>query len=327
MNPRRPICAIVSALSTAALLVLTSATAAWAQAPSPTCVEVVTARGDAAGLLRLVRDEVDRHPSHRAVELGQTPASEAGDDVCPTHLRVELIEVREGRFLTARINDAVPHRERVDGDDTRALGTALERALTVVLHNDPVRLRGPNRENWLSRKGGDLRRHGQNLFGAELYQSTAWVDGGINTLPGLALVARREIDDWYLGIRLAGAWEPGDAVYDTAHLSLVASGGLEVAYFLDALADDSFFFGGLVGLDVQRVTGPAKFLEAGDRGAANKVLLTLGGRAGYEMFRTTDTRVNFFAHMTLPVMPTRDKDTGVIDQWVPSAGLGVGAAF
>lgn len=311
----------------ATLLLL--APAARAQAPSPTCVEVVTPRADAAGLLRLVRDEVDRHPSHRAVDTGATPPGEASDEVCPTHLRVELIEVQEGRFVTARVNESVPHRERVEGegDAGKALNAAIGRALTVVLHNDPVTLRGPSNEGWLGEKGRALRRRGENLFGAELHQTSAWVDGQVDSLPGMTLTARREIDDWHLGVRLSAAWEPGDTVYDNAHLSLVVGGGVEVAHFFDPLADTSFFVAGGLGLVVQRFTGPATYLETGARGAANKLLLEVGARAGVEMFRTADTRVDFFAHLSLPVMPSRDKDYGVVDQWVPSGGLGAGVAF
>lgn len=309
------------------LLLIGGAGAARAQAPSPTCVEVVTARGDAAGLLRLVRDEVDRHPSHHAVDPlpGAAPGSE--DEGCPTHLRVEIIEVTEGRFLTARVNEAVPHRERIEGKDAAALTTALSRALTIVLHNDPVTLRGPASENWLAQKGGALRRKGQNLFGAELTQTSAWVDGGVDTLPGLSVVARREIEDWHLAVHLSGAWAPASTSDRNAHLSMLAGGGVDVAHFFDALSDTSFFVGGGLGLIVQRFEGPATYLETGARGTANKLLLEVNGRAGVEMFRTADTRVSFFAHLSLPTFPSRDRDQGVIDAWVPTGGLGVGAAF
>lgn len=300
--------------------------AARAQAPSPTCVEVVTARGDAAGLLRLVRDEVDRHPSHHAVDP-LPGAAGIEDDGCPTHLRVEIIEVTEGRFITARVNEAVPHRERIEGKDAAALATALSRALTVVLHNDPVTLRGPTTENWLAQKGGALRRRGQNLFGAELTQTSAWVDGGVDTLPGLSIVARREIEDWHLAVHLSGAWAPASTSDTSAHLSMLAGGGVDVAHFFDALSDTSFFVGGGLGLVVQRFEGPATYLETGARGTANKLMLEVSGRAGVEMFRTADTRVSFFAHLSLPTFPSRDRDQGVIDTWVPTGGVGVGATF
>lgn len=298
------------------LAALLAAGRASAQAPTATCVEVITPRPDAGGLLRLVRDEVDRHGSHRVVD---------GD--CQAWLRVELIEVKEGRFLTARVGSSVPHREHIEDTSARALSKALERAITVVLHNDPTRLYGPERDTWFHRNAGALRREGRNLFGAEMYGASAYVDGQVDSLPGINLVARREVEAWHLGFRAGAAWHPGDVIDRQAHLTMLATGAVEVVWFTDALADKSWYLGGQAGLEVQRFTGPATFLEEGTNGAVNKVLMSLGARAGAELFRTTDTRMNLFALISLPVKPSTDKDQGVIDQWVPSLSLGAGVVF
>lgn len=318
MSPAR---AQASSFAAALVLVLglVAPTRGWAQAATTTCVTVATDRGDAEGLLRLVRSELDRHSSHRSVD----PAREA----CATHLRIEIIDVREGRFLTARMSESVPHRERIEGNDARALEAALERALVIVLHNDPRRLVGPERDHWLARQGTALRRRGQTLLGAELAQTTAYVDGRFDFLPGVALVARREVDDWHLGVRLSAAWDPGAGVADHARLTLTAGGAVEVEHFFDGLADTSLFAGGGVGLDVQRFTGPARYLEPGDTGAATEVVVALAGRIGIELFRTADARVRLFGQVALPVMPSSDDDAGVVDAWVPTATLGAGVVY
>jgi hypothetical protein len=102
---------------------------------------------------------------------------------------------------------------------------------------------------------------------------------------------------------------------------------VEVEHFFDGLADTSFFVGGGVGLDVQRFTGPARYLEPGATGTATEVVVGVTGRAGLELFRTADTRVRIFGQISLPVMPSSDDDAGVVDAWVPSATVGAGVVF
>ncbi len=314
------------ALVLAPLLAL-APTAARAQGPAATCVEVITARPDGDALTRLVRTEVDRHPTHRVVDTGSVPANEATDAICPTHLRVELIEVKEGRFITGRINDAVPHRERIEGADSKALETALGRMLTIVLHNDPVRLYGPDRDSFLSRAGTALRRRGENLIGAEASEATAYVDGALAALPGFGLVARREVDDWMLGIRLSAAFDLSPGVRGRTHLTMLADAGLDVTWFMAPLADSSFFAGGELALQFQHYKGPARLLESGATGSTTAAVFGRGGRAGYEMFRTSDLRMDVFARLVVPVMKSSDQDSGVINQWVPTAGIGAAVLF
>lgn len=303
--------------------------AARAQAATPTCVEVVTRRPDRADLARFVRAEVDRHPTHRAVDPGDTPLEQTPDALCPSRLRVELIEVKEGRFLTGRINEAVPHRERIEGDaqDAAAFERAVIALLKVVLHNDPVRLYGPDRDNFLSRTGGALRRRGQNLFGADIEQVTAVVDGEVLGLPGAALQARRELDGWLLGIRAGAAFGLGARTQDTARLKFLADAAVHVDVFTSPLAESSFFWGGEAGLQFQRFEGPATLLPGEGSETATTAIFGLGARAGYELFRTADMRVNLHARLFLPVMKSADKEAGVVDAWVPSLTVGAGVLF
>lgn len=290
-----------------AAIALLAARPAAAQAPTQTCVEVVSDAVDAAGLRALVESELDRHPTHRAVQTA-----------CESFLRVELIEVDGQRFLTARINTQVPHREVVTD-----LEAAVGAMLTVVLNNDPIRLRGPQDRGWVRRQLHALRS-GVTYFGVEAYQIGAWVHGDLRSLPGVALQARREVDQWHLGVRLALAWrlsDYGDALTLTGHVA----GQLQVAWFWSDTADTSAYFGALMGLEHQRFSGPSSFDDGVDRIA--KTGFAAGGRIGVEMFRTTTGRLDLFGQVMLPVGSTTDAENGVVDAYVPTVSLGAGMVF
>ncbi len=299
------------------LLLLALAGAASAQGPTETCVEVATERADARALRRLVVDELDRHPTHRGVEAPKDRSA------CGSYLRVEVIELAEGRWLTGRINDQVPHRERVHDDD---LTGALSRLLTVVLHNDPVRLRGPRRGDWVRDSLRDLKR-GRTLWGVEAYQVGGWLDGGVAALPGLALNLRREVDAWHLGVRLGYAGRPGAAPEDLALNHHVAA-QLQVIWFADALGDASFYGGALIGAEHQRFSGPAPGYGDGASDTASATGLAVGGRLGVELFRTTTGRFDLFAQVALPAFVANDEDAaGVVDAWLPTVTVGAGMLF
>lgn len=297
--------------SAVALLLAVLPTAAWAQATTATCVEVITRRSDAEELRRLVVDELDRHPTHRSAEDG-----------CTSFMRVELIEVAEGRYLTGRINDQVPHRERVEGDD---LVGALSSLLTVVLHNDPVRLRGPRNDDWF-RRGLRVLKSGRTLWGFEAYQVGAWLDGGAASLPGVAVQVRREVSNWHLGARMSYAGRLGD---DPDHLVMNhhVTAHMQLAWFASEVADTSFYATGLVGLEHQRFAGPAPGYGAGEHDEVGVTGLGVGGRVGVEFFRTTTGRLDVFAQLIAPAFVAQDEEGGVVDAWVPTATLGAGLLF
>ena len=43
--------------------------------------------------------------------------------------------------------------------------------------------------------------------------------------------------------------------------------------------------------------------------------------------RTADVHILVFLQITLPAFISDDPDHGVVDQWVPSAGLGAGVLY
>jgi hypothetical protein len=303
-----------AAISILAIAALLCHRVARAQGMVTTCVNVVAARDDVDALERLVKSEVARHPTHVVV-----------DRDCRTRLEVEIIEVKEGRFLTGRIGSQVPHRVRIEGKD--GLTAALEELLRVVLHNDPITLEGPRRQSWLSGSVDQLRRKGQNLYGAEMFEWIAVAQGNVHQMPGFALRLRREFGSWQVGLRLGGAIWPGPMHRSELDPALHVAAHAEVAKFASALADASAYASALVGVEYQRFRGPAPLLGDGAYGTASAVGLSLGLRGGVELLRTTDARFDLFVQVLFPVFVTKDDDGGVMRQWVPSAQVGGGVAF
>ena len=163
-----------------ALLMLVAGPAA---AQLRTCVRVEPGKTDADALARLVKSELDRHPTHHtAVEN------------CQAELTVELIDLggaQGEKWVTGRINTQVPFREKVGPD---GIGPAVQRLLTVVLNNDPLILKGPESNTWLRRQGRALERRSVMHFGAELYELGTRIGSSLDTLPGVAFVVRREVE-------------------------------------------------------------------------------------------------------------------------------------
>jgi hypothetical protein len=304
--------AAIALLSAVAALLVSPVAAA--QGMVTTCVKVTASRDDAKDLERLVKSEVARHPTHVVAE---------GD--CRTRLEVELIEVKEGRFLTGRIGSQVPHRVRIEGKE--GLVPALDELLRVVLHNDPITLEGPRRQSWLSGSVDQLRRKGQNLYGVEVFEWAAVLDGNVRQMPGVALRLRREIGAWHVGLRLAGALWPEPMRQGELEPALHIAAHAEVATFGSALADVSAYASALVGVEYQRFRGPAPLLGDGAYGSAAGTGLSFGLRGGVEVLRTTDMRFDLFVQALFPVFRTKDDDGGVMRQWVPSAMAGGGIAF
>jgi hypothetical protein len=279
-----------------------------------TCVEVAAPPAETEALTRLIKSELDRHPTHRA----------ATSD-CESTLTVEVIDLGAGggKWLTGRLNTQVPHRERVGAD---GMVPAVERLLTVLLHNDPLVLRGPESQGWLVRQERALALHSTTHFGLEAYELAAPVGGALAMLPGVALSLRREIDQVAIGVRLAGAFSPG-AQAATLHLSAQFDAQVEATIYFRPLESVSLFASALVGLVYQRFEGPAPLDGPGATGVATTDGLAVGLRAGVEALRTTDLRLVAFLDLDAPTFVSRDPDHQVVDQWAPSAALGIGVLF
>jgi len=297
-------------LIAAALLLLAARPAA---AQLRTCVRVDAGKGDGEALARLVKTEIDRHPTHRAAVTD-----------CQSELVVELIDLDQNeKWVTGRINAQVPHREKIGAD---GLALAVQRLLTVVLHNDPLVLQGPESNTWLRRQGRALERRSAMHYGAEVYETGLRLDSSFDTLPGLAIVVRREVSALHVGARLGGAFNPGSEP-DRLRLRAQVDAQIEGAFYLTPVENTSLFASALVGLVYYRFTGPATLDGPGATGTATSSGLTLGVRAGVETLRTANVRLLAFLQVAAPAFISSDPDHGVIDQWVPSATIGAGILY
>ncbi len=293
-----------------------------ARAQQQTCIEIVAPAAEADALTKLVRAEVDRHPSHRA----------ALSKDCQSELTVELIEIggksgdksaQAERWVTGRINTQVPHREKVGAD---GLAAAVERLLTVLLHNDPLVLHGPESNTWIAQQKRALERRSATHLGAEVYELGTTLGSGIETLPGVAFVLRREVSALYIGARLGGAVSPSYRP-DRLRLRAQFDAQVELALYSAPEANVSWFAGALLGLVYHRFEGPAPFDGADASGSAVSTGLSLAVRGGIEAMRTSNVRVLAFLQLQAPAFVSRDPDHGVVDRWIPTTALGAGVLF
>jgi len=279
-----------------------------------TCVRVEAGRADPQALTRLVKAELDRHPTHRAA-----------DQDCQGTLTVELLDlgVQNEKWLTGRINTQVPFREKVGSD---GIGPAVQRLLTVVLNNDPLILQGPESNTWLRRQGRALERRSVMHFGGEFYELGARIGGSFDTLPGVAISARREVSALHVGARIGGAFNPGADV-NHLHLRAQFDAQVEAAFYASPAENTSLFGSAMLGLSHLRFEGPATFDGPGATATASSSGVSIGLRGGVETMRTADVHILMFLQITLPAFVSGDPDHGVVDQWVPSAGLGAGILY
>ena len=209
----------------------------------------------------------------------------------------------------------MPYREKVGAD---GIGPAVQRLLTVVLNNDPLILKGPEANTWLRRQGRALERRSVMHFGGELYELAARLGSSFDTLPGVAIIVRREVSALHVGARLGGAFNPGNDP-DRLQLRAQFDAQIEAALYASPSENTSLFASALLGLVHQRFEGPAPFDGPGATGTATSSGLSLGLRGGVETMRTSDVHLLAFLQPDMPAFISHDIDHGVVDQWVPSA--------
>lgn len=280
-----------------------------AQAAVETCLHVEGA-SDAAAFERLVRSELERHPSHRAAAAP-----------CGTELSVERIELDGAVYLTGRIVGQVPHRVLVEG---KRVDRALAELLRVVLGNDPLVLRDPRKSDWFGRAMHGLRHRAHSLYGLEVGQRLAVLDGRAFGLPELSVHYRRELDSWQAGVRLDVAVHL-DADVRALHPTAFASLLPEVAWFSSAQSSSAYFLSFGLGLTHQRFQGREPGTSRTGRESATGLMAAL--RTGVELLRASNTRINVHVDVTLPAFRADDQQRHIVDNWVPTFGGGVGASF
>lgn len=299
-------------LCTLAALLCTSK--AYAQSRIGTCVRVnVPSDEDAEGFRQLVRSEVNRHRTHQAVEEG-----------CMSHLLVEVFRVGKDRYVTGRMNAEVPYRTEVQGEGHPPLEAAVEEVLTVVLHNDPVRLRGPGGDSGLVGWLGTLRRKGLSMWGVDLYEMGVYANGDVYFVPGAGLMLSREAGPWQVSLgAAAGADLQGQR--SSIRLATLLRVEAQLAYYFSEDGSTSFYTMGLFGLLHQRFDGPVDGGSYRDEQSASGA--AAGVRAGVELLRETDTRMHLFVEGSAPLFSATSEDVGLVSGWTPTMGGGAGVVF
>lgn len=280
------------------------ATPAFAQR-IPTCVRVSTTETDPGAFVRLVEVEVDRHLSHQ-VSQG-----------CTSRIHIELFALEGRRWLTGRIDDSVPHRMEVED----SLEESVEELVSILLHNDPERLRRPSEDQGLSGALGRLRREGASIWSLEVYELLGVLNRELYTATGFGLAYRREHAQWSLALHIAIATRTS-AVPQSLALMVVGDVAFDVRYNFSADAAASGFAGLQLGLEHQWMRGPLAS-DPNRRDSANRTGLFVGVRGGVELFRTTRSRLELFAQVNLPLFRARDPDGEVVKSWFPTARVGV----
>jgi hypothetical protein len=301
------------ALSLATLLLARGAAAAV-----PLCLEVTAPPEDLPSFRKLVRSEVDRHPSHRVAESD-----------CRSHLRVELFEAAGTRFLTAQIDREIPARFIIK--DPIDLAPRVEDALRITLHNDPSYLiEDLEHLNALQRFGQAILVHGRTRFRLELFDAVSRSGTGPVTVPGLALGVTRGSGNLQVLGRLYGGGVPGETAGTDQALQAMAGvdGGITVELFPNK-ANWSPYVSGCGGVQFVRYAGHE---HAGDASLTyvNDVGATLSARVGVRFFRGYDFDLDIFTQGYVPLFVTKDVDSGFFGGaglYTPSVQVGLGVGF
>jgi hypothetical protein len=286
-----------------------------AEAAVAVCVEVKTSDAkQREGFEKLVRDEVSRHPSHKAVETG-----------CATSLRVELFEVSGVRYLTARIGNEVPARYAVK--DPADLGEALSKALTLVLGSDPVYLSEDiSRMSAAQRAARSVLVRGHNTWRIEIYEVTARSPLGAAFAPGGAMSVSRGADHFGVFSRIYFGGVPGEEVRRPA-LCLHAGGDVGAVYEFDAVSSWSLYASAGAGVQLVRFEGRPDEPGTGDVDTVTDFGFAGFVRAGARFLRIYEFDCDIFVAGYFPMFLTADADSLLPAAWTPSMIAGIGVGF
>ncbi|MBI5529255.1 MAG: hypothetical protein HY897_23265 [Deltaproteobacteria bacterium] len=298
------------ALAVAGFLNVSTAAAAVA-----VCVEVKAPDAkEREGFEKLVRDEVARHASHKAVEAG-----------CATRLSVELFEVSGVRYLTARVGNEVPARYAVK--DPADLGEALSKALTLVLGSDPVFLsEDVSRMSAAQRAARSVLVRGHNTWRIELYEVTARSPLGAAFAPGGAFSVTRGADHFGVFSRIYFGGLPGDEVREPA-LRLHAGGDVGAVYEFDAISSWSFYASAGAGVQLVRFEGRVDAPGISDVDTVTDFGFAGFVRVGARFLRIYEFDCDLFAAGYLPMFLTADTDSLLPSAWTSSLIAGIGVGF
>jgi hypothetical protein len=281
-------------------------------AKMPVCVSVQGFGSQSvADYQRTVMNEVRRHPHHTPVVSD-----------CERHLHIEYLKLKPHPVVTGYLDGQVPSRVKVEGK--KKLDEAISEVVSLILGSDPAAwIRNP--ENYLDRvlvSDAGLKK-GILLFGLEAFQHAARTGDGASFLPGLGVRIRRGLGPVQVGARAIAAYMPRRPMEGSkAQISLLASLEPEVSWMMSEKKASSFYVAGSLGLTVIRMEG---FNEG--RESLTDVGISLGVRAGVELLRVSDYRLDLFVQGHIPLFVTNSEESDIVDAYTPGIQIGAGIAF
>jgi hypothetical protein len=288
-----------------------------AAAVVPLCLDVAAPAADEESFRKLVRSEVDRHPSHHVVESG-----------CRARLRIELFEAAGTRFLTAQIDSEVPVRFTVK--DPAELEPRVTDAVRLVLRNDPTFLADDVAHlNALDRLGRAVLVRGRFTLRMEIFENLSRGGSNAVTAPGGALSLTRGSGNWQIFGRLYG----GGAFASPAGLdrALEAFGGVEVGLTYELFDNRSWspYVSAGAGVQVLRYVGRELATDT-SLTHLDKAGVALSARVGVRFFRWYSFDLDVFAQGYAPLFLTSDVDGTLFGDsgiYTPSLQIGLGVGF
>ncbi len=284
------------------------------RAEVPVCVEVVATPQELPGLQKLVKSELDRHPSHRVVPSG-----------CSARLRVELFEAAGARYLTAQIDQEVPARYVVH--EPSELGARLTDALSLALHNDPTYLSEDIAHyDAMQRFAHSVLKNGVFKLRVELFEAVS--NGGSAPAfgSGAAVAVTRGSGHWQVLARMygGGALPPNRGRAPVLEVMAGADAGLTYELWERDLW--SPYVSGCAGVSFVRYAARD---QGGAFAAAQHVGAALSLRGGVRLLRASRFDLDLFAQAYLPLFLTSDDDGSLFTKpiYTPTVQLGIGVGF
>lgn len=284
-----------------------------AQARTRICLQIKAPDKQMKNFEKLVRAELAHHPTHEMVA-----------DKCQSVLAIEIFELKQTWYLTARVNQEVPVRHGFKKMDD--LEHKLKDAISQVLSHDPVYLADDiTHYSSIQRAANSILKRGNNYWRLELFQGIGRGGSPVALSPGGAVSITRGADNWQVFVRVFfGGW-PGNPRGEDAVLAVNTGTDVGLTYEFSEKSSSSFYVSLGVGLQYQRYSG---LLDPGDPESVdyrNDFGPTLSARAGFRFLRIYNFDCDVFVQGYLPLYPA-DIDS-LIGKFYPvtlQAGFGVG---
>lgn len=292
--------------------------ATQAHASVTLCVQIEAAAPERAGLDKLVRSELGRHPSHR---LSQAD--------CDSHLAVELFWLGKTRYLTLRIDQEVPLRYSLPND--RELEVRLAEGISRVLNSDPAYLaEDPSRLSAGERALRAVLVHGRNSYRLAFFEGVARTDTGFAFAPGLAFEVARGAGHYAVFARTALGYNSPRVRGDERALNVLGQAEVGAIYEFSPRAATSGYVGLSGGALLLRFAGR---LDPNDATSAERFTTTgamLSARAGVRLLRMYDFDCDVFATFVAPLFASKNPDSKLFGEggvYTPLAQLGLAVGF